>query len=89
MVGPNFVNCPKNVWTLVAAGVTTGTLHKWDKSPYGYLQTYVDAGDSAPTLKADGVAAFVESNIEIIAHTSLIDVYLYSLLDDGRVRVDI
>jgi hypothetical protein len=89
MSNPIFIDCPAEKWKKVATGVTTGTIHKWDKSPYGYLHTYRETGGSAPTLKEEGIPAFVGSNTLTIAHTSLIDVYLYSLTDPGRVRVDL
>ena len=89
MANPTFVNCTKDTWTKVATNVTTGAIRKFDLTPYEYLQTYRETGDPAPTLKSDGVPAFEDSRTEIISAVNGIDVYLYPITDNGRVRVDI
>jgi len=89
MANPIFVTCTKGVWTKVATNVTTGLIHKVDLTPYEYLQTYRDTGDPAPTLKSDGVPAFEGKRTELISATAGIDIYLYPIIDNGRVRVDI
>lgn len=89
MANPTFIDCLEEVWIKVATNVTTGLIHKVDLSPYGYLQTYRDTGGAAPTLKSEGVPAFEKSRTEEISSVNNIDVYLYSLKDRGRVRVDL
>ena len=89
MANPTFVNCPKDSWTKVATNVTTGIIHKVYLEPYSYLQTYQLTGEAAPTLKADGVPAFLENRREAISATAAIDVYLYPITAAGRVRVDV
>lgn len=89
MANPVFVTCPVDNWKKVATNVMSGTLHKVDTSPYGYLQTYRLTGAASPTTKTEGVPAFEKSRKEPIASDVYIDVYLYSLVDEGRVRVDI
>jgi len=89
MANPIFVDCVKNTWTKVATNVITGLIHKFDPTPYEYLQTYRETGDPAPTLRSDGVVAFEDSKSEVISAIAGIDVYLYPIIDNGRVRVDI
>jgi len=88
MANPIFVDCVKNTWTKVATNVITGLIHKVDLTPYEYLQTYRDTGDPAPALKSDGVPAFENKRSEVISSVAGIDVYLYPIIDNGRVRVD-
>jgi len=89
MPNPVFANCPKDVWTKVATNVATGIIHQVDLTPYEYLQTYRLTGEAAPTLKTDGVPAFENNRREVIFATVNIDVYLFSITDAGKVRVDI
>ena len=86
---PVFVTCTKDVWTKVATDVTTGAIRRGDVTPYEYLQTYRETGDPAPTLKSDGVPAFEGGRTEIISAVNGIDVYLYPITNNGRVRVDV
>lgn len=85
MANPVFVAIPANVWTLVAAGVTTGNIYIKDTSPT-YLQTYREASDPAPVQRDDGVT-FSEN--ATISASSPIDVYIYAIDKIGRVRVDV
>lgn len=89
MPNPVFVDCPPSIWTKVATNVLTGVIHRFDVTPYGYLQTYKVTGDSAPTLKSDGVAAFKNCNQEQISAGAGIDVYIYAITDKGKVRIDV
>ena len=89
MTNPIFVDCPAGEWTKVATNIISGQIHRVSLVPYGYLQSYKDTGDAAPTLKSEGVVAFEQSNLESILALSGIDVYLYPLLAAGRVRVDL
>lgn len=89
MPNPVFVSCPKNVWTKVATNVNVGFIHRVDITPYKYLQTYRLTSESAPILRSDGVVAFEHDSIEKISSTAEIDVYIYPINDDGRVRADL
>lgn len=90
MANPAFVDCTENTWTLIATNVVTGNVRKITNGPT-YLHTYRETGDPAPTLSTEGVLIFVEeeSLYEPISATSGIDVYIYCISDDGRVRVDL
>ena len=90
MENPVIVDCPANQLTLVDENVTSGQIHKLYEQPYGYLQTYRINGDAAPTGKTEGVMIFNEFKItEEISAEQGIDVYLYPITSDGKVRVDI
>ncbi|RLB92830.1 MAG: hypothetical protein DRH26_05330 [Deltaproteobacteria bacterium] len=89
MANPVFVSCIKDSWTKVATNVTTGAIHKFDVTPYEYLQTYRDTGDPAPTLITEGIPAFENSRTDMISATSGIDIYLYPITATGKVRVDL
>lgn len=89
MPSPAFIDCPKDAWTKVATGVVTGQVWRMI-STERYLQTYRLTGDAEPTEKEEGVAAFLDGNDrETISSAELIDVYLYSISENGRVRVDL
>lgn len=90
MANPQFVDCPKDVWTLVATNVVTGQLWRAELGAR-YLHTYRDTGDAAPTLRDEGMPIFVdtEKDVETISATLGIDVYVYAANQDGRVRVDL
>lgn len=89
MANPVFVDCTKNIWTKVATNITTGLIHKVHGAPYEYRQTYRETGGAAPTLRSDGVSAFENNRTEIISATAGIDIYIYPINVDGKVRVDI
>lgn len=90
MADPTFINIPEGGWTVVATDTTTGLLHKTSHAPSVYLQTYRLTGGTAPTLVTDGVEAFKNlSNTEVISSADAIDVYLWAVSADGRVRADI
>lgn len=87
MANPATVNCPKNQWTKVATNVTNGTV--WKKKNSTYFQTYRLTGEAAPTLRTDEAKIFVGyDSIDIEANEG-IDVYIYCVLQDGLVRVDL
>jgi hypothetical protein len=89
MATPVIVACPAGAWTKVATNVQTGFIHKMKTAPNVYLQTYRDTGDAPPTLRTEGVEAFVDEPTEAISAVAGIDIYLW--VDDvaGRVRVDL
>jgi hypothetical protein len=83
------VPVPKGSWIKVATAVTTGTLHRKDNTPT-YKQTYRLTGEAAPTLEAEGVLMFVDDpEKEIISHNAPIDVYVWCVNADGKLRVDV
>lgn len=90
MGNPVFVDCPKDVWTKVATNVVTGMIWKV-KNVNVYLQTFRVTGDPAPTSRSDGVAIFRdnEPDYEIISATSGIDIHIFPVGKNGRVRVDL
>ena len=89
MANPVLVACAKGAWTKVATNVQTGFIHKVSGAPNGYLQTYRDTGDAAPTLETQGVVAFENSGTEAILATAGIDVYIWAQNAAGEVRVDL
>jgi len=88
MADPVLITCPADTWTLVAEGVTTGIIHR-KQTDVVYLQTYRDDGELAPTTRDEGVQIFINSISEIISAAAKIDVYIYAVGKDGRVRVDL
>lgn len=86
MADPVAVPITKNTWTLVAAGVTNGQVHKLDTRAF-YLRQYVDAGGLAPT----DLSLAIRFNGESLpmSFASAADVYLYCKNHDGNVRVDL
>ena len=94
MADPVFVDCPKDVWTKVATNVAVGRIHKKDESPQIYLYTYRETGGAVPpdtdAGKEQGVPMFLDGSVtEEIAHSSGIDIYVFPLTSDGKVRVDL
>ncbi len=90
MSNPVFVDCLANQWTKITTAVVTGQIWRIGRKPQ-YLHTYRETGDSAPTERSDGVLAFPLEDIdsEDISSSSPIDIYLYAIEFDGRVRVDV
>lgn len=89
MANPLFIEIEKDKWTKIATGVLTGIVHKVKSTPDNYMQTYRLTGESAPTLKSDGVLLFSDSQNESIESSEEIDVYLLANGADGEVRVDL
>ena len=85
MANPTVIECPVDVWTLVATNVQTGSV-KVLKTDTGYSQTYRVTGDPAP---ADDTDAYDFKDILTINDSNGIDVYIKALNIDGRVRVDV
>jgi hypothetical protein len=88
MGNPVLVACAKDSWTKVATNVQTGFIQQVSGAPNGYLQTYRDTGDAAPTLETQGVVAFEKDITEPISATAGIDVYIWAHRAAGSVRVD-
>jgi len=89
MTAPARVECAADTWVLVAENVTSGQLHRLEKSPNLYLQTYVDTGDAAPTDDNTAVPVFVGGESVIISNVSAIDVYIKAVGAAGAVRADL
>lgn len=91
MADPVFKDVPEGQWTLVAESVVTGLLWKQPNKNSRIIQTYRETGGTAPTLRTDGVEAFTdgENKPEVISSSALIDVYLWSIGDDSRIRADL
>ena len=89
MADPVFEDINEGAWKKIATNVTSGMVRKVDTSPDKYLQTYRDTGGAAPTLLTEGFPVFVESDSVPISSNIGIDVYLWAIGSDGRVRVDL
>jgi hypothetical protein len=92
MANPEFKDLPKDVFTKItpAGGVTTGQVHRIEKLPKKYLQTYKLTGETAPANDpALGVPLFQQGISEQISSSAAIDVYIMPIGKDGRVRVDV
>lgn len=94
MADPVFIDCPANIWTKVATNVTAGQIHKKSEQPQEYLHTYRDAGGTAPASdtagREEGVRIFIDGNIsEQIINSFAIDVYVFPIGADGKVRADL
>ena len=87
---PEIVNCPKEIWTIVAAGVTSATIYKINVNPSLYLQTYRIEGDTPPSDNSDAAALFPGGVLyATISNDVKIDVYIKPLGRDGQVRLDV
>jgi len=89
MANPLIVSCPVGAWTVVASGITAGTIYNMTPSRE-FMQTYRMAGDAAPSTNADGVFAFNDPGAPLaISASDAIDVYLMAIDGVGSVRVDV
>lgn len=92
MPNPSEVVCTENTWVLVATNVIAdnATLWRMNTVPTSYYYTYRLTGQAAPTLITEGVPIFrnVDPDFENIS-ASGVDLYVYALDGEGRVRVDI
>lgn len=85
MANPALIDTPADQWTKVADSVTSGIV--WIKNTsVEYLQTYRVAADPVPTSRDEGVPL---NDAAVISDLAAIDVYVYAIGGDGRVRVDI
>lgn len=87
-------------WVKVATAVTTGIMHRLSTVVY-YYQTYITAGEAAPTAPTIGtlpegaVRIFEDGNNEPISSSDPIDVYIMVKYRntisgrDGKIRVDV
>jgi len=89
MPAPSFVTTTKDTWEPVALNVIDGQVHRVKSGPT-YLQTYRPQAEAAPTLRTEGVPAFVGGEAERISSNEPIDVYIWTDGPvDGEVRVDV
>lgn len=91
MANPVFIDCPEDIWTKVAENITTGQIHKVKEAPFSYLHTYRTSGDPPPPGGfEEGIKVFIDDEIsEPIAFSSGIDLYIFCVKADGRVRIDL
>ena len=98
MANPQIIACPKNVWTKVAEGVSTGniSINKWpsyeDKIPHSritYLATHRVTGDPPPSNDNYNEGDIIGNEGAIISDTLSIDVYIYCLGEDGSIKISI
>lgn len=85
MANPVFVDCPEGEWTNVATGVTQGAV--WIQNTKAtYMQMFKLTAEAAPTEQSDGSHMGLPGMS--ISAPSAIDVYIWPVGDDGKVRVD-
>lgn len=87
MPNPINVACPADVWTKVAAGVTSAIVKKMNVRPNVYLETYRVTTDPVP---ADNTGANpIDASGELIINASEpVDIYIQPVGAAGEVRVD-
>lgn len=86
---PVVVTCLADLWTLVAANVTTLALHKIGVPPALYLQTYRKPGTAAPVNDDDAAVLFGPGETSSTwSNDASADVYVKAVRADGAVRVD-
>ena len=84
MANPITVDCPANVWTLVASSVNSGTVTVKNNEPGIYKHTYRVAGGAVPTDNDD---ALPFEKMALISSSFPIDVYIKPVDADGEVIV--
>ena len=84
MADPVVINCPADVWTLVATGLTDGTIHIISNEPDAYYQTHRDTLTAAPTDLSDAIT--FKSQLTI--RSTPVDMYVQPAGKDGVVRVE-
>jgi len=87
MADPVLVPLVANAWTLVAANVTVGQIHKSGNIGTPLYQTFVSTGNPAPVDLTLAVPMVGDS--ESISSPVGIDVYLWASGAAAVVRVDI
>ena len=91
MANPVFVDCPEETWTKVADNITTGQIHKAKEEPFSYLHTYRISGDPPPPGGfEEGIKIFINNELsDPISFIAGIDLYIFCVNADGRVRIDL
>jgi hypothetical protein len=88
MANPAIVTCAKDVWTLVASGITEGAIYNMSPT-VPFMQTYRMGGSSAPASDVDAFPAFSDAYAPLaISAAEAIDVYMKAVGIAGSVRVD-
>jgi hypothetical protein len=85
---PIYKDCPANVWTLVASGVTGGFLNRILSTPSKYLWCYRKVRDPEPTDITEGITIFDRDDVQSLPVSTGLDIYIYPIGADGRVRLD-
>ena len=85
MANPTVVTTALGSWTAVATNVTNITLHRQQTGGRKYAYTYRMTGDPAPTDLSD--AQPFDEPISF-GPAAAIDIYVYSMVQAGSVRVD-
>ena len=90
MANPTVKTILANTWVKVATNVNVGNIKKMSRKPKKYLSTYRVTGGSAPTELSNGDPIFVGfGNNQEVIEGSAIDVYVYAIGRNGKVRVSI
>ena len=91
MADPLVVSCAQGAYTKIATDVTKGEIYKMTTYAGGYLYTYRDTGEAAPTAKAEGVEIFRNGSIvqPIWERSAGVDIYIWAVNAIGSVRVDV
>ena len=89
MPRPQFIDLAKDQWIKVADAVTGGLISIVDINPHLVVYTYRDAGDvvNLPNGQEEGIPLSRKSIT--IKNDTPIDVYLYAVERNGKVRVDL
>ena len=86
MANPVVTAVPKDAWLKVATNVITGSINIL-KTDAKYRQTYRTTGGTGPTDKDEG--ASIVGLTEVISSVEAIDVYVYTEVADGIIRVNV
>jgi hypothetical protein len=88
MADPALIAVTKDQWVKVATNVTAGQLHIKDTSPDNYFWTYRMTTNPAPTLRDEGVLMLWGEPGQI-SFSAGVDIYVWCVGADGRVRLDV
>ena len=83
---PSYVDTVGGEWTLVAEDVTSASIYCVSNVPAFYCWTYVLTGEDPPD---DLPYVRLSANGQGFAFVSSVDIYVYSVSGDGKVRVDV
>jgi len=87
MAGPSIIEVGISAWVKVADAVQQGHIWIMDAEPEAFFQTWVDAGDPAPTDMS--TARKIDGNHLPISSSRDIDVYMICQGVSGKIRVDV
>lgn len=86
MADPAIITCTVDTWVPVAINVTTGLIDVKSTKPAGYLRTFRDTGNAAPTDDTDALKMSFTKGAEINSSVA-IDVYVKAIGKEGLVIV--